>query len=366
MHDVVIPPTRETLPPRSRFRIVLEVRQHLPMWQHALILTAAIIVGLLISTAMLIAVGVDPADLVYTFFVDSLFVPANLRSVLTLTGRLMLVGLAAAIAFRVRFWNLGIEGQMIWGGIGAAAVSILQIGAEDMRLPLMFLFALAGGMGWVLISLLMKMRLGINEIITTLLMNYVAANLMLHLLYGPWLDPVSSFPHSSQFRPSERLPVLPGGINADLPIALLFTLGAWWLVRISRAGFYMRFIDANDRMATAIGVPIQSVTLGAVLLSGGLAATAGFVITAGDAGRLTQNFFEGYGFSGILIAFLARNDPFLIAMVAFLMALLFDTGKTLQVFYQIPFSMVQLIQAIIVMSVAASEFLIRHRIRLNR
>ena len=338
----------------------------MPAWQHALILAAAIVFGLALSTAILVAVGVDPADLLHTFFVDNLFVPSNLRSVLTHTARLILVGLAAAVAFRVRFWNLGIEGQMIWGGIGTATVSILQIGPEATRLPLMLLFALAGGVGWVLIAAIMKMRLGINEIITTLLMNYVAANFMLHLLFGAWLDPRSSFPHSPQFAAFERLPVLPGGIGADLPVALVLMLGVWWLTRVSRAGLYMKFVESNNRMATAVGVPVNAVTLAAVLLSGALAAAAGYVISAGDAGRLTQNFFEGYGFSGILIAFLARNDPLLVGVVAFLVALLFDTGKTLQVFYQIPFSMVQLIQAIIVMSVAASEFLIRHRIRLNR
>ena len=107
-------------------------------------------------------------------------------------------------------------------------------------------------------------------------------------------------------------------------------------------------------------------TVAAILLSGALAALAGFVISAGQEGRLTQGFFEGYGFSGILIAFLARNNPLLAAIVAILIAMLFVVGQTLQIFYQIPFAMVQMIQAIIVMCVATSDFFIRHRINLHR
>jgi simple sugar transport system permease protein len=119
-------------------------------------------------------------------------------------------------------------------------------------------------------------------------------------------------------------------------------------------------------MAAAAGIPIAAVTLGAVTLSAALAGFSGFMICAGEQGRLTQGFFHDYGISGILIAFLARNNPLAIGIVAFLMAVLLDTGRSLQVFNQIPFSMVQLAQAIIVMVVASSEFFVRHRVRIIR
>jgi simple sugar transport system permease protein len=112
-----------------------------------------------------------------------------------------------------------------------------------------------------------------------------------------------------------------------------------------------------------VGVPVRRTMLTAVLASGALAGIAGFVVAAGQEGRLTQGFFQGYGFSGILIAFLARNNPLAAAVVAVLVAALFVTGRSLQVFYQVPFSMVQLIQAIIVICAAGSEFFIRHRVR---
>jgi general nucleoside transport system permease protein len=123
---------------------------------------------------------------------------------------------------------------------------------------------------------------------------------------------------------------------------------------------------ANTTMARLVGVRVLAVVLVAVLISGALAALAGFVISSGIEGRLTQGFFEGYGFSGVLIAFLARNNALFAAIVAFLIAVLFVTGQSIQIFYQIPFAMVQMIQAIIVICVAASEFFIRHRIHFQR
>jgi len=126
---------------------------------------------------------------------------------------------------------------------------------------------------------------------------------------------------------------------------------------------YLGLVDANPRVAGAVGVPVQKMIIGTVLISGAMAGIAGFLVTAGQEGRLTQSFYQGCGFSCILIAFLARNSPLAALVVALLMAMLFVAGRSLQVFYQIPFSMVQLIQAILVICVASSDFFIRHRIR---
>jgi ABC-type uncharacterized transport system permease subunit len=331
-------------------------------WYQALILGWALVVGLGISAALLVAAGVKPSALFDEFIVENCSDPENLHSILFQAAPLIFVGVSAALAFRVRFWNLGIEGQMIWGGIAATAVSFYDIGPPALRLFLMMLFAALAGAAWIVVPLWLRVRWRVNEIIVTLLLNYVALNFLLHLLYGPWLDPKDNFPHSPQFRAFERLPELGFGVSSALGLALLFTALSGWLVLVTRFGFFMRFVHNNDRMALAVGVPIGLVTLVSALLSGALSALAGFVIAAAQEGRLTQSYFEGYGFSGILIAFLARSNPVAAMVVAILVAVLFVSGRSLQVFYQIPFAMVQLIQAIIVISVAASEFLIRHRV----
>jgi general nucleoside transport system permease protein len=342
-------------------RFVLEVRLDMPAWKQALIAGCSIVTGLLISAIILIIAGVPGAQLLNESL-GTVFDRQSFHAVLTQAAPLILVGIAASIGFRARFWNLGLEGQMVWGGIAATAVSIYHLGPEGLRLPVMALAAMLAGMAWVAIPTFLRVKFAVNEIISTLLLNYVATYFLYDLLYGSWKDATDAYPHSAQYLNAERLPDIGPYFDAALPIALAFVLIVWWFTEFSRFGFYLNFIYANATMARLVGVPVLTVVLVAVLISGALAALAGFVISSGIEGRLTQGFFEGYGFSGVLIAFLARNNAIFAAIVAFLLAMLFVTGQSIQIFYQIPFAMVQMIQAIMVMCVAASEFFIRHRI----
>jgi len=344
-------------------RLVLDIRREASAPFHAALTAASVFAGLAISAAILIAAGVPPAALADEFIVATLFDAQSLHAVLFQAAPLIMVGAGAAIAFRARFWNLGLEGQMIWGAIAATAVSLFEIGPPMLRLPLMFLAAIVAGMAWIALPLLLKQRLAVNEIVSTLLLNYVALNVLLHLLYGAWADPKDGFPHSPLYRGFERLPELPGGISSALVLALAAVAALAWLTLASRFGFHLRFVQAGPAVARSLGVPVLGVTVAATLLSGSLAASAGFVIVAAQEGRLTQSFFTGYGVSGVLIAFLARNNPAAAAIVALLVAILFAAGQNLQVFYQIPFAMVQLIQAIVVIAAAAADFFLRHRVR---
>jgi ABC-type uncharacterized transport system permease subunit len=345
----------------SRSRVVLDVRQSLPAWKQSVFLFASLAVGLAISVAILWAAGISPLQLAGEL--AGVFNSDSLRAVLVQAAPLMLVGLGASLAFRIGFWNLGLEGQMVFGGIFAGAVSIYEIGPPATRLLLMAAASAIGGGLWCLLAGLLKLRFRVNEIIATLLLNYVAVYFLFHLLYGAWQDAKTAFPQSTPFQPFERLGDIGYGINAGLLISIGAILAAAWLIHFSRVGFYMRFISANTNVARVVGVPIRAVTIWAVAISGACAGLAGFINVASQEGRLTESYADGYVFSGVLIAFLSRNDPLIVAVVGFLIAILFITGQTLQVFYQIPFTMVQLIEAIIVMSVAASEFFIRHRVR---
>lgn len=359
-----VAPSTERRPVRLLPRITLEVRLDMPGWIRAAIALSSIVVGLVISGLVLIAAGVPAGDLL-TEVAGSVVDSQSLHAVLIQAAPLILVGLAASVAFRARFWNLGLEGQMIWGGIGATLVSLLHLGPEALRPVLMAVAAVAGGILWAVVPLVLKMRLRVNEIIATLLLNYIAVDFLQHLLYGPWKDPGDAFPHSAEYAASERLPEI-GPVNAALVVAIALVLVMAWAMQKSRFGFYLTFVHANPAMARRMGVPVATVTAAAVVVSGAVAALSGYVIAAGSTGRLTQGFFEGYGFSGVLIAFLARSNPTAAAVTAVLIGVLYVTGQTLQVFYQIPVAMVQLIQAVIVMCVAASEFFVRHRIVLHR
>jgi general nucleoside transport system permease protein len=357
-HPLSVPPVVAS---RRVGRITLDLRQNLSAGKQAVFVCGSLLIGLAISVAILAVAGIAPLTLASEL--ASVLTAESLRGVLVQAAPLVLVGLGASLAFRIGFWNLGLEGQMIFGGIFAAAISIDDIGPPSTRLLLMGFAAALGGALWVLLVAFLKIRFRVNEIIATLLLNYVAMYFLFHLLYGAWQDAKTAFPQSTPLRPFERLGDIGYGINGGLIIAIAGVLVAGWVIHLSRVGFYTRFITANPRMAKIVGVPVQTMTVCIIAASGACAGLAGFVNVASQEGRLTQSFFSGYVFSGVLIAFLSRNDPIVVALVGFLIAVLFITGQTLQVFYQMPFTMVQMIEAIIVIAVASSEFLIRHRIR---
>jgi len=243
---------------RGLGRLTLDVRQDLSPWKQAAFVGSSLVFGLAVSIAILAAAGIPPLTLASEL--AGVLTAENLRGVLVQAAPLILVGLGASLAFRIGFWNLGIEGQMIFGGIFAAAISIHDVGPQATRLLLMGSAAALGGALWVLLVVFLKNRFRVNEIIATLLLNYIAMYFLFHLLYGAWQDAKTAFPQSTPLRPFERLPDIGGGVNTGLAIAVAAVVLAGWLVQVSRTGFYMRFISANPSMAKVVGVPIQAIT----------------------------------------------------------------------------------------------------------
>lgn len=355
---------------RSLFRarrVALEVRQSIPWWIRSAIVTGSVFFGLGITFAILVVAGVPPASIIEEFIVFTFLNSAGIATVVIDTAPLILVGLAAAAAFRINFWNIGLEGQFFMGVIGATLVVIYDIGPEWSRLPLMIIFAIVLGGIWALPPAWLKVRLKINEVITTLLFNYIAFYFVLNQVYGPWKDPVDNFPHSELYGEAERLPTLGWeDVTWSVLVAGVAVAVVWWLVDRSRFGIKSRFSGINPSMALAVGLPVSLITLISAAVSGGLAGSAGFVVASSQEFRLTFGIAAGYGFSGIVIAFLAGNRPIGVLVVAFLMGGLYAAGDSLKIFYNLPDAVVSLIQAIVVLSVAGSEFFVRYRVRIAR
>ena len=348
-------------------RITLEVRQRIPMGLRIGIVGGSLVFGLGVSLAILVGAGVNPTSIYEEFIVFTFFNWPGLATVVVDSTPLVLVGLAAAVAFRINFWNIGLEGQMFMGIIGSTIIAIYDIGPENLRLPLMLILSIVLGGLWAVPPAFLKVRLRINEVITTLLFNYIAFYFVLNQIYGAWKDPVDNFPHSERYDMAERLPgvgwddVSWGILVAGIGVALV-----WWLVERSRFGIKSLFSGVNPSMALAIGLPVATITVISAMVSGGLAGVAGFVMASAHEYRLTSSLALGYGFSGIVIAFLAGNRPLGVLFVAFLMGGLYVSGDSLKIFYNLPAAVVGLIQAIIVLSVAASEFFVRYRLRIAR
>ena len=342
----------------------LEARQTVSFLSSIIIYLSAILLGLTVSTIILLSSGLSIINLWNEFILLLITSPKNLSAVIVQSAPLVLVGLAAAISFKVRFWNIGIEGQIIFGAIAATYVAIHNIGPPGFRLLLMGLASAAGGIFWIALPILLKIKLKVNEIITTLLLNYIAFNFLLHLLYGNWKDPDTGFPSSELYDASELFRKIGWyDVNSSVFVISIFVILSYFTFYISRFGFLTKFLNSNLDMARSMGISVVFLISFTALISGGLSGVCGFVISAGIESRMTQSFFVGYGFSGILIAFLARENPIGVVIVAILFSMLMIGGQSLQVFYQVPFAMVQLVQAIIVMTVAGSEFFLRYKIR---
>ena len=344
-------------------RINLEVRQRIALWLHGLIVLASIAVGLGISVILLIVSGIDVSDVFQEFIVLTFFDSAGLADVLLEWAPLILVGLSAAVAFRVQFWNIGIEGQFVWGAVGATAVMIYDIGPGWSHIYLMCLGSILGGIIWIALPALLRLRLNVNEIISTLLLNYIAGLFVLNQLFGAWQDPEAVYYQTAAFAAHQRLPLIGWGhIHAGLFIALGAALIVWLITERSRLGAYMKFVGSNPGMALASGIPVTLTIAAAVALSGSLSGLGGYLVASGQEYRLTIYVAIGYGFSGIVIAFLARNKPAAVILVSFLMAGLYVAGESIQVFYGLPEALVGLIQSVIVICVVGSDFFVRYRV----
>ena len=343
-------------------RLTLERRQGTAFALRAGSYAGSLAVAVLLSLAVLVASGVPTGALWQELVVQVLLSPAGQAQLLTVATPMLLVGLAAAVCLRLRFWNIGIEGQLLFGGIFATWVALTDFGGA-LRLPIMLAAAALGGALWVAGPLLLKMRLGVSEVITTLLATNVAFLYLQHLLFGAFGDPSFNFPSSPVFDAAERLPRLGfGSVHAGLFLALACVLGAAWVAHRTRFGFASRFAGDNPDAARAIGFATGRVTVVSVLAGGALAGLAGGVVVTGTEFRLSQQIGLHATFNGIVIAALARNEPLWLVPVAVLIAGLTVAAASLKVFYGVSEGVVLVIQGLILLCLVSGQFLTAYRV----
>ncbi len=345
-------------------RWALLPRQHTPAWLQAATLAGGVGLGLLIATAILMASGVGFSAIIQEFILYSFTDKRGLSQTLTAATPLLMVGLASAVSLKLRFWNIGVDGQVWLGAIAATGISIYDIGDPAIRLWLMAIAGFLAGAAWIGLPVLLRLRLGVNEVIATLMLTYVAFLLVQHLLYGDWRGSGIGFPVSLPLDEGvERLARLGWGhLHSGLWLALIAAVGVSFLMLATRFGFYLTAIGTAPRGALAAGLPVKRTLVVAVLLAGGLCGLAGFTVVAGQEYRLTQYIAHGYTFSAILIAFLARFNPLAVIPVTLAVAGLFTAGETLKVFYQLPRATIFVVEAVILLSVIAVDFFARYRL----
>lgn len=347
-------------------RVTLERRAGTSAALGAAAFAGAIVLSAALSVAVLVAAGVPTGALFQELVVQVFLTRGGLARTLTMATPMVLGALSATLCLRQKFWNIGIEGQLLMGAILATALSLHDIGGP-FRLPLMMAASALGGALWILGPVLLKLKLGLSEVIVTLLMSNIAFLFLQHLLFGPFGDPSRNFPTSPVFDEAERLARLGlGDVNTGLFIALAAIAAAALMTHRLRFGFASRLAGDNPRAARVLGYDTNRILLVSILLGGAAAGLAGGVIVAGTEYRLTQTVGLNMTFNGIVIAALARNEPLRIPIASFFIAGLAVAGSSLKVFYGVSEGVVLVIQGIVLLTLVSAQFLTTFRVAITR
>jgi simple sugar transport system permease protein len=310
---------------------------------------AAIVAALALSAVFLALLGADPLRALLALAEGAFGDRIALENTAVRTGPLVLIGLAVAIAFRCGLWNIGGEGQLYVGALAATAV------ATGLDLPIPLVFALvagvAAGAGWAGIAATLRVSRGVSEVLSTLMLNFIAVLAVAWAVHGPLQEAAGGYPQSDALPDAARLWSWPGlvRVHAGLLFALLLPGGVWLLMFRSAAGLRLRAMGLAPEAARYAGVSPARETLRVMLLSGGLAGLAGAIEVCGVTGRLFQNLSPGYGFTAIAVALLARLHPVAVLPSALFFAALASGSGAMQRVAGVPAVTVQVIEALVIL-----------------
>jgi general nucleoside transport system permease protein len=349
-------------------RVRIEPRPAVPRWMPALTLLLSVLSAVLVSALLFALLGYAPGRTLVAFFLSPLL-SANGWSELALkAGPLAMIAAGLLTGFRAGVWNIGAEGQLTVGATAAGGVALAFGDAGGWWvLPLVCLAGLAGGMAWGALPAFLRARLGVNEILVTLMLTYVASLLLTTLVFGPWKDPEGyNFPQSRMFSDAATLrPLIQGArLTTGTVIEFLVPVAVWLLMQHSLLGFQIRTAGLAPAAARYAGFREARVVWTVMLLGSGLAGLAGAFEVCGPIGQLIPQISPGYGFTAIIVAFLGRLHPLGVIPAALLIALSYIGGDSAQVSMELPKGAAGVVQGLLLFFPLASDFLLRYRVRL--
>lgn len=320
--------------------------------------------GLIIFTIL----GKNPLVAFHTFFIEPINDFYGFGELIIKASPLMLIGVGLAIGFRANISNIGAEGQLTVGAIAGGGVALYFFESNSaFVIPLMFIAGALGGIAWAAIPALLKTRFNTNEILVSLMLNYVAILLLSYLVHGPWKDPTGyGFPQSRLFSSSATLPLMLDGtrLHAGVILSLIAVFIGWIFLMKSFLGYQIQVAGLAQKAAHYAGFKHNSlVWVG--LLAGGLAAgLAGAIEISGPIGQLLPQVSPGYGYAAIIVAFVGRLHPLGIVLSSLLMALLYLGGESAQMILDLPSAVTGVFQGMLLFYLLATDLLVNYRIRI--
>ncbi len=347
-------------------QIIFEKRESLSRKAIILVPIVSFLVSLVFGALLLALSGANPFATYAAMLKGAFGSWRNFTETLVKAIPLMLTGLGVSIAFRMRFWNIGAEGQLVLGGVAAAWVALYggQILPLWTLLPLGILAGIVAGALLAGFPALLKATLNVDETLTTLMLNYVAILLYRHLFNGPWRDPEGyGFPGTAQFPRQAWLPQLSGRAHTGLIFALVLAVVLWFVFKRTRWGFELKIIGENQTAARYLGINIGRNIVLALLLSGALSGLAGVGEVLGIAHRLQQGLSLNYGYTAIIVAWMAQLNPIAVIFVALLMAALLVGGDQVQIMMGLPSAVGLVLQGMILIPMLAGSLFTEYHIK---
>jgi len=346
--------------------LTVRAREDVPAWLVYASPVFTVVAALAVGSFALVGLAVDPVQAYTVMFVDTLTSEFGLRETAIKAVPLILTGLGVYLPLRAGLWNIGAEGQLIIGALAGTWLGLNLSLPGPALLVVMFLGAGLVGAVWAGVPGWLRARWGINEIITTLLLTFVALNLKEYLLRGPMRGGVGNFPQTELLPTAATLPNLLGtGVHAGILPALLLVAVTYVIVNNTRLGFEITFVGSNDEAAVQAGMSTFRVYVLVFLGGGAVAAMAGIADISGVQGRLLASYEPGYGFTAIVIALLGRNSAIKVMAAALFFAVLFVGGSSMAVSMSVPSALVEVIQALIILFLITAEFFKRYRVEID-
>ena len=351
-------------------RIRFEKRREPSRLMQAVTPVVAVLLTMAIGAVIFEAIGYDGPRAVKEIFFTPVVASYKWPDVARRAAPLILIALGLCMGNRAKVWNIGAEGQYIVGALAGAGVAFLT---ENLAgwwiLPLMVLAGIVGGALWAAIPAFLKTRYRVNEILSSLMLVYVALQLLNYLVTGPWKDPNGhNFPQTPPLTAAQQLPhVLPGtAIPPGLVVAIVLTLVFWLLTTRSVYGFSVRTVGAAPSAARYGGFDASRTVWTTLMISGGMAGLAGILEVASQLGQINLGFPSGYGFTGIIVSFLGRLNPIGVFLAGLILAVTYVGGQVAQTAVHVPEATAGIFQATMLFFILASDILVRYRVRVIR
>jgi len=353
-------------------RLTIHKREESLGWGALVVYLGALALALLLCAGLLSLYGKPGLGGLLILFRGAFGQSYSLTDGLAKAIPIFLCALGVALSFRMQVWNIGAEGQFALGAIGATWAALTFSGWPGyILLPLMLLSAMLAGGLWGLIPATLKLRLGVSEIISSLMLNYIGARLLEFLVFSVWRDPASfGFPMTAEFSPGGLIERMAPGVLGKLHWGLLAcpVAGVAFAVFLSRTrlGFELAASGEGERVARYAGLPYGFLVLLVMGVGGALAGLAGCIETSATLGRLQPTVLTGYGYTAIVVAWLARLKPVPIACTAYLLAALRVGLEVMQMELQVPWSFGSIMEGAILLFVIAGQFFLTYSVSLGR